>query len=114
MPWAQQILVLAHLVAFAALLGGVLAQVRQDEPEVTGAMLWGGWGALGTGLALVVLALATGEQVAWGLVSVKLVVTLFLVVLLARNRRFLSIPRGLVALIGGLTLLTTGLSVLWQ
>ena len=114
MPWAQQILVLAHLVAFAALLGGVLAQVRQDEPEVTGAMLWGGWGALGTGLALVVLALATGGRVTWGLVSVKLVVTLFLVVLLARNRRFLSIPRGLAALIGGLTLVTTGLSVLWQ
>lgn len=114
MPWAQQILVLAHLVAFAALLGGVLAQVRQEEPEVTGAMLWGGWGALATGVVLVVLALAAGEPVAWGPVAVKLVVTLFLVVLLARNRCFLSVPRGLGALIGGLTLVTAGVSVLWQ
>ena len=114
MPWAQQILVLLHLVAFAALLGGVLAQVRHDEPEVTGVMLWGGWGALGTGVALVALGLATGERVAWGPASVKLVITLFLVVLLARDRRFLSIPRGLWALIGVLTLVTTGVSVLWQ
>jgi hypothetical protein len=114
MPWAKQILVLLHLVAFAALLGGVLAQVRQHEPEVTGGMLWGGWGALVSGVALVVLALVAGERVGWGPLSVKLVLTLFLVVVLARNRRFLSIPRGLWALIGGLTLLTTGVSVLWQ
>jgi hypothetical protein len=114
MPWAQQILVLLHLVAFAALLGGVLAQARDDEPEVTGVMLWGGWGALGTGVALVVLGLVPGERTAWGPVSVKLLITLFLVVVLVRNRRFLSIPRGLWALIGGLSLVVTGVSVLWQ
>jgi hypothetical protein len=114
MPWAQQILVLLHLLAFAALFGGVLAQVRASEPEVTGVMLWGGWAALGTGVVLVVLAVVAGERTTWGPVSVKLVITLFLVVLLARNRQFLSIPRGLLALIGVLTLLTTGVSVLWR
>jgi hypothetical protein len=62
----------------------------------------------------VVLALVGGGSVAWVPVTVKLVITLFLVLLLARNRRFLSIPRGLWALIGVLTLLGAALSVLWQ
>jgi hypothetical protein len=114
MQVAHQILVLAHLVGFAALLGGVLTQTRHAEPEVTGSMFWGGWAELVTGVALVVLALGGGGSVAWVPVTVKLVITLFLVLLLARNRRFLSIPRGLWALIGVLTLLGAGLSVLWQ
>jgi hypothetical protein len=114
MSWAQQILVLGHLVGFAALLGGVLAQTRQAQPEVTGTMLWGGWAELVTGLALVVLALVAGDALDWGQVALKLAITSFLVLLLVRNRRFLSIPRGLWALVGVLTLLNTGLSVLWH
>jgi hypothetical protein len=114
MSWAQQILVLLHLVGFAAVLGGVLAQVRQPAPEVTGVMFWGGWVELATGVVLVVLPLASGRAVVWGPVSVELVVTAFLVLLLARNRRFLSVPRGLWALIGVLALASTGVSVLWQ
>jgi hypothetical protein len=114
MQVTHQFLVLAHLIGFAALLGGVLAQTRRAEPEVTGPMLWGGWAELVTGAALVVLALVAGDAVAWAPVSVKLVLTLFLVLLLVRNRQFLSIPRGLWALIGVLALVNTGLSVLWQ
>ena len=38
MHLASELLVLAHLVGFAALLGGVLAQLRVVEPEVTGVM----------------------------------------------------------------------------
>jgi hypothetical protein len=111
MQVAHQVLVLAHLIGFAALLGGVLSQGRAGQPEVTGTMLWGGCVELATGVALVVV---TGGPVDWGPASVKLVTTLFLVLLLVRNRRFLSIPRGLWALIGGLALVSAGLSVLWQ
>jgi len=114
MPVTHQLLVLAHLIAFAALLGGVLAQTRSAEPEVTGTMLWGGGAQLLTGVALVVLELVGHDQVGWGQVAVKLGITLFVVLLLLRNRRFLSIPRGLWALIGGLTLVNAGVSVLWQ
>jgi hypothetical protein len=110
---ALQLLVLAHLVGFAALLGGVLAQLRVPTPEVTGVMLWGGWAELVTGVALVVLELVDGGTVAWWPVGIKLVVTLFAVLLLARNRRFLSVPRGLCALIGVLSLAATALAVLW-
>lgn len=104
---------LAHLVGFAALLGGVLAQVREREPEVSSTMLWGGWTELGTGVALVVLGLAGTRPVAWWPVGLKLVLTLFVVLLLVRNRRFLSIPRGLHALIGLLTLTGAALTLLW-
>ncbi|MFL6063895.1 MAG: hypothetical protein ACJ72G_04430 [Friedmanniella sp.] len=114
MQVAHQVLVLAHLIGFAALLGGVLSQGRSGQPEVTGTMLWGGCVELATGVALVVLTVVTGGPVDWGPASVKLVTTLFLVLLLVRNRRFLSIPRGLWALIGGLALVSAGLSVLWQ
>ena len=114
MEWAQQIVVLVHLVGFAALLGGILVQARAHDPEVNATMLWGGWAELGSGVVLVTLALTSGDGVAWGPVAVKTAVTLFLVLLLVRNRRFLSVPRGLYLLIGLLTLLSTALSVLWR
>jgi hypothetical protein len=114
MQVTHQILVLAHLIGFAALLGGVLAQTRHTEPEVTGSMLWGGCAELVTGVALVVLAVVAGGPVNWAPVTVKLVITLFVVLLLVRNRQFLSIPRGLWGLIGVLTLVDAGLAVLWQ
>jgi hypothetical protein len=114
MQVTHQILVLAHLIGFAALLGGVLAQTRSREPEVTGTMLWGGGAELLTGVALVVLELVAGDRVGWAPAAVKLGITLFVVLLLLRNRRFLSIPRGLWALIGCLTLLNAGVAVLWQ
>ena len=114
MEVAQQIVVLVHLVGFAALLGGILVQVRALEPEVNATMLWGGWTELGSGVVLVVLALVAGHDVGWGPVGVKTGITAFLVLLLARNRRFLSVPRGLWLLLGVLTLLNTALSVLWR
>ena len=114
MKWAEQIVVLVHLVGFAALLGGILVQSRSAEPEVNGTMLWGGWVELASGVALVVLALVAAAPIAWWPVGVKLAVTLFLVLLLARNRRYLSVPRGLWALLGVLTLLNAVLSVVWQ
>ncbi len=114
MDVTQQIVVLVHLVGFAALLGGILVQARSVEPEVNATMLWGGWTELASGVALVVLALVSGQDVSWGPVGVKTALTLFLVLLLARNRRFLSVPRGLWVLLGLLTLATTALSVLWR
>ncbi|GAA1432345.1 hypothetical protein GCM10009616_21580 [Microlunatus lacustris] len=114
MHLVQQIVVLVHLVGFAALLGGLLVQTRSAEPEVNATMVWGGWTTLASGAGLVALALAAGGDVGWGPVAVKAVVTLFLVLLLVRNRRFLSVPRGLWLLMGLLTLLNAALSVLWR
>ena len=55
MQLAYQILVLVHLIGFAALFGGFLIQLRSKEPEVNAAMLHGSLTLLITGLALVTL-----------------------------------------------------------
>jgi hypothetical protein len=77
-------------------------------------MLWGGWAPPVTAAALVVLARVGRDDVSWAPVSVKLALALALVLLLAWNSRFLSIPRGLAALIGFVALVEAGVAVVGQ
>ena len=111
MDVAHQLLVLLHLVAFAALLGGALVQVRDPEPEINSAMLHGSWLSLLSGLALWLLAGPFGIQPELVLVVAKLVLSLFVTVVVLRNRRYLFIPRGLLGLIIVLVLADAALSV---
>jgi hypothetical protein len=113
MQIASQILVLLHLIGFASLFGGLIVQARSTEPEVNAAMAHGALTQLVTGISLVVLGMVGGEPVNWVPISIKTLITLFLVVITLRNRRFLSIPRGLWALLTGLTLVNAVLGVLW-
>ena len=113
MDVAQHLLVLLHLVAFAALLGGSLVQLRTPEPEVNAAMLHGAWASLVTGVALWVLAGAGEGDVSTGAMVVKTVVGVVLTVLAVLNRRFFSIPRGLLVLITVLALAEAAVAVLW-
>ncbi len=116
-----QVLVLVHLIGFASLFGGFLVQLRTAQPEVNAAMLHGGLLQLVSGLGLAAFnefgvfgpgnAAASIDYVQLG---IKLGVTVFVVLLLIINRRFASIPRGLWAMIGVLTLGNAGLAVLWQ
>jgi hypothetical protein len=114
MQIAYQILVLLHLIGFAALFGGVLVQLRSKAPEVNAAMLYGSLTLLITGLALVWLEELGPDPVNHLKIAIKLVVTALIVLLVLKNRKFASIPRGLWALIGGLTLTNAVVAVLWQ
>lgn len=114
MQLAQQILVLLHLVGFAALFGGVLVQVRDREPEVSAAMLSGAWIEILTGSALFVLAEIAPGRAATAWLVTKTALGLVVLVLVVANRKYAFIPRGLWALIGGLTLVNAGISVLGQ
>jgi hypothetical protein len=115
MQLAYQILVLLHLIGFAALLGGVLVQLRSKEPEVNAAMLHGSLTLLVTGLAaLVILEEIRPDPVNYVKVAIKLVVSAIVVLLVVKNRKFASIPRGLWGLIGGLTIINAAVAVLWQ
>jgi len=114
MQLAYHILVLLHLIGFAALLGGVLVQLRSKEPEVNAAMLHGSLTLLITGLALVILEEIGSNPVNYVKVAIKLVVSAIVVLLVVKNRKFASIPRGLWGLIGGLTILNAAVAVLWQ
>jgi Tfp pilus assembly protein PilN len=114
MQLAYPILVLLHLIGFAALLGGVLVQLRSKEPEVNAAMLHGSLTLLITGLALVILEEIRPDPVNYVKVAIKLVVSAIVVLLVVKNRKFASIPRGLWGLIGGLTIINAAVAVLWQ
>lgn len=119
MVLAAHILLLLHLVGFAALFGGVLVQMRSREPEVNAAMVHGSSIVLLSGLVLAAFAItgpvaADGGPVSYARLIVKLVVSLVIAVLAIVNRRFSSIPRGLWALLGILTLGDAAVAVLWQ
>jgi hypothetical protein len=115
MVLGYSIAVFAHLIGFAALLGGCLAQLRTDRaPEINLAMLSGAWLQLLTGLALVVLIVSRAEPLSYVEYSVKLVLTLLVLVLAAKNRKFQSIPGGLLLIIAALALINAGLSVFWR
>jgi hypothetical protein len=114
MQIAQQILLLFHLIGFAALFGGFLVQVRSKEPEVNASMLNGSFLVLLTGLALVTTEELGQDPVNHIKIAVKLLITAVIVVLVAKNRKFASIPRGLWGLIGVLTIANAAVAVLWQ
>lgn len=116
MHLVYQLLTLVHLVGFAALLGGCLVQLREVEPEVNRTMLVGAWIQVVTGLALATL-LELGndpaDPVNHAKLGVKLAIAAIVLLLVAKNRKFQSIPKGLWGLIAGLTLVNAGIAVLW-
>ncbi|WP_233493951.1 hypothetical protein [Desertihabitans brevis] len=113
MDWAHDLLLLLHLVGFAALFGGAFVQLRDREPVVNAAMLHGALTQLVSGLALVGVNEAGDVDVNHVKIGIKLVVTLLVTVLVVLNRRFDSIPKGLWAIILLLTLGNAALAVLW-
>jgi hypothetical protein len=113
MDVAHHLLVLLHLVAFAALLGGSLVQLRAREPEVNAAMLHGAWVALVSGAALWALSGTFDVRLSVAAMVVKTVVSAFVTLLVVLNRRFFSIPRGLLRLIVLLVLADAAVAVLW-
>jgi len=118
MELLDEIVLLLHLIGFAALFGGILVQIRMREPEVNAAMLHGSYTMLVTGLALAVF-LKTGlvgsdDQVNVVKLVIKLVISAIITFLVIINRRFTSIPRGLWTLLGVLTLGNAAVAVLWQ
>jgi hypothetical protein len=114
MQLAHQLLLLLHLIGFAALFGGFLVQMKSREPEINAAMLHGSYTMLVTGIALTVLIEMGDDPVNHIKIGIKLAVALIITVLVIINRRFASIPRGLWALLGALTLINAALAVVWQ
>jgi hypothetical protein len=116
MHLVYQFLTLVHLIGFAALLGGCLVQFRSVAPEVSRTMLVGAWTQLASGLALAVVLELTSDAagpVDYTELGVKLGVTAVVVLLVAKNRKFQSIPKGLWGLITALTLAAAVIAVFW-
>ncbi len=116
METLRLILLVLHILGFAALLGGLLAQTgtARDEKSVNGAMRDGIGTAFLTGLALVGVLEAGDDAVNHAKIGVKLVIGLVLLVLVMANVRKERIPFGLW---GGMLLLAVAnvcVAVLWS
>lgn len=117
MGFVAHVVVLLHLLAFAAFVGGGLVQLVDHEPEVSRPMLWGALAGLLTGLALMslqVLNLGYPSPANWLMLVIKTTVALGVCVLTISNRRFVSIPRGLLLLLVGLGVLEAAIGIWWH
>lgn len=106
------VLLFVHILGFAALLGGLLVQLREPEKKVLPIMRDGIGTAFVTGLLLVGVLEGIGspDHVK---VAVKLVVALVLLVLVMANMRKPRIPGGLFWGLLALTVLNIGVAVFW-
>lgn len=107
------IVLLLHLIGWAALFGGLFVQLKEKRPVVNAAMLHGAITQLVTGLLLVGLLEMNDSDVNHIKIGIKLVVTIVIAVLVIVNKRKDFMSKGLWGLLLLLTLLNAALAVLW-
>lgn len=112
MELIHDLLVLLHLVGFAALFGGAFVQLKGPARLVNAAMVHGALTQLVTGLLLVGLAEMGDGQVNHLKVGIKLAVLVVIALLVFTNRRKEALPDGQFWAILGLTLANTAVAVL--
>ncbi len=114
METLRQILLVIHILGFAALIGGLLAQSRSSEKVVNAAMRDGVGAAFVAGIALVGVLQADDVEVNNTKIAVKGLIGLGLLILVMANTRKERIPQGLWI---GLLLLSVAnvcVAVLWS
>jgi heme A synthase len=114
METLRQVLLVIHILGFAALIGGLLVQAGSPERVVNSAMRDGVGTAFLTGLALVGVLQADDQEVDNTKIAVKGLIGLLLLILVMANTRKERIPQGLWV---GLLLLSVAnvcVAVLWS
>ncbi|MDO9497417.1 MAG: hypothetical protein Q7J48_17075 [Nocardioides sp.] len=114
MDVVRQLLLIAHLLGFAALFGALVVQAGSPEKSVTGAMRDGVGTAFVAGLALVGVLEAGDNDVNHAKVGVKLAIGLVLLVLVMANMRKERIPQGLWVGLILLSVANVAVAVLWS
>ncbi|NHC25210.1 hypothetical protein G6553_18755 [Nocardioides sp. IC4_145] len=114
METVRLILLFLHILGFAALLGGLLAQARLPEKAVNAAMRDGSGTAFVAGLALVgVIEAGDLGDLDHVKVAVKLLIGLVILGLVMANVRKERITQGLWTLLLLLTVVNIGVAVFW-
>jgi len=108
------VLLFVHILGFAALLGGLLAQAREPHKRVNDLMRDGAGTAVLAGIALVGVLEAGDTDVDHAKIGVKLVVGLVILGLVMANLRKERIAQGLWAALLGLTVLNIAVAVFWS
>lgn len=114
MDTLRLILLVIHILGFAALIGGLLAQAGSAEKKVNGAMRDGTGTAFLAGLALVGVLEAGDGDVNHVKIGVKFAIGLVLLVLVMANVRKARIPNGLWAGLLVLAVAEVCVAVLWS
>ena len=114
MDLARVILLFVHLLGWAALFGGLVAQGRDPEKRVNGAMRDGAATAFLAGLLLVGVLEAGDTAVDHVKIAVKFAIGLVILVLVMANARKPSIPQGLWFGLLLLTVVNVGIAVFWS
>lgn len=114
MDVVRLILLVAHLLGFAALFGGLVVQAREPVKTVNAAMRDGAGTAFLAGLFLVGVLEAGDADVNQVKIGVKLAIGLLILVLVMANTRKERIPQGLWLGLLLLTLANVGVAVLWS
>ncbi|MEU7618413.1 hypothetical protein AB0M91_20530 [Micromonospora rifamycinica] len=107
------ILLYVHLIGFALLLGGAVAQYVGGKLRINAAMLWGSVIQLLTGLGLSA-PLRDGDEPAPAKLVTKLVLALLIFVMVFFSRKRTQVARGHFLAIIGLTLVTAAVAVFWR
>ena len=108
------VLLFLHVLGFAALFGGLLAQARNPEKSVNAAMRDGVGTAFLAGLLLVGVLEAGDEPVNHAKIAVKFAIGLVLLVLVMANVRKPSIPQGLWAGLLLLSVVNVAVAIFWS
>ncbi|MBO4163073.1 hypothetical protein AB0K20_20945 [Micromonospora matsumotoense] len=107
------ILLYVHLIGFALLLGGAVAQYVSGRLRINAAMLWGSVIQLLTGVGLSA-PLRDGDEPAPAKLVTKLVLALLIFVMVFFSRKREQVARGHFLAIVGLTLVTAAVAVFWR
>lgn len=109
----RQVLLVAHILGYAALFGGLLVQLK--GPWAVNRLMRDGVGtAFVAGLLLVGVLEAGDAAVDNAKIGVKFAVGLVLLVLVMANLKKPTLPKGLFYGVLALTLLNIGVAVFWS
>jgi len=114
METVRLILLIVHILGFAALFGGLVVQAGGPTKTVNTAMRDGVGTAFLTGLALVGVLEAGDDPVNHAKVGVKFAIGLVLLVLVMANLRKERIPSGLWWGLIALSVINISVAVLWS
>jgi|SRR5829696_8639000 len=114
METLRLVLLFVHILGFAALLGGLLVQVREETKSVNPLMRDGAGSAFVAGLLLVGVLQAGDGDVNQAKIGVKFAIALVILVLVMVNMRKPSIPQGLYLGLLVLTLANIAVAVFWS
>jgi hypothetical protein len=114
MELLRLILLYLHLLGFAVLLGGAVAQYVAKPIRINAPMVWGAVTQLVTGIALSAPLRGDGEEPHPAKLAVKLVVALMIFVMVFFSRKREVVNTGHFMAIIGLTLANAAVAVFWR